>query len=159
MKNLQIYSIGFILLLLCFFFSCKPRKEKIKNPVVAAPVAESISTAPSHCRIIGKVIAISEERNTEDPESPCFKAACKANIYIESVIGYGSAFTRPLVSGEKVNVNFAYTLNKTDKQLFPGLQKPLPGLSIGSRFSADIESRIAPDGKDNFWIYHYELIH
>lgn len=99
---------------------------------------DSLKLPPNTCRIIGKVVAISPERD-KDKNSPCGKAACKALVTVQQVLGYGAAFGDVLTEGQDINIHFTYTLGST-KQTFPQLTTQLPGLQIGSIFEADVKN-------------------
>ncbi|PSR56029.1 hypothetical protein AHMF7605_22280 [Adhaeribacter arboris] len=108
-----------------------PLPITLNNQQTAAPVI-----APGHCRIIGKVIAISPE-----PEAGatgiCGKVPCRAKIKIQKILGYGHSFNQTLAIDQEVNAYFTFSLQPTAK-LLPNMTTPLSGLKIGSSFQADI---------------------
>ena len=116
--------------------------------------------APNHSRIIGTIVSIDEILLSTDPSNPYSKSPCRAVVRIDSVLGYGSAFTEPLAAGTKIPVFFKFTLNPT-KDIFPNMTQEYPGLSVNSTFLADVEAVDAPEtGKDSsitYTIYGYEV--
>ena len=176
-----LYKIlpGAMLFCLLGFNSCKllaqERKQgkdlstenpaTIKKEVPAQPIRKikqrlaAPTIAPGHCRIIGKVIAISPEREA-NATNICGKTPCRAKIKIEKVIGYGHSFNETLAVGEEINAYFIFSLKPTEK-LLPDLTTPLPGLKIGSSFQADIEPSTEVAGATNvswYLVKIYQLI-
>ncbi len=136
--------------------SCKSVAQQ--NPAASTPVAETpplakkevrplagpqfkpnpatSGIAPNRCRIIGKIVAVSPERD-QYKSSICGKAPCKAIVKIQRVIGYGHAFTQTLAANQEINTYFTFSLSPSAK-LFPDMTTPLPGLASGSIFEADV---------------------
>ena len=98
--------------------------------------------APDHCRLVATVVRIDEGRS-EGASDPCSKAPCNATIRVQQVLGYGSGFTVPLAIGNEILVHFLFTLGTT-RELFPGLNPPLPGLQVGSTFEAELSGGDMP---------------
>ncbi len=125
-----------------------------------SPYSAAAPIPPNHGRIIGVVTNIHDITETSDLSGPCSREPCRATIRIESVLGYGAAFGRPLAKGSEIPVFSPFTLMPTNTR-FPDLKKDYPGLSVGSRFRADIESRLAfqPERGEKvlYIIYGYEL--
>ena len=115
---------------------------------------------PNHCRIIGSIVSIDETLISSDPSNPCSKVPCRATVRIESVLGYGSAFTDPLSRGAEIVVQFTFTLSPT-KDLFPDMSREYPGLTAGSRFLSDVEALQMRERGENsstkYVIYGYEV--
>lgn len=104
--------------------------DKVKQQVAVPEIA------PGHCRIIGKIIAISPEREA-NATGICAQTPCRAKVKIQKIIGYGHSFNQTLAVDQELNAYFVFSLKPTDK-LFPDMTTPLPGLKIGSSFQADI---------------------
>jgi hypothetical protein len=94
-------------------------------------------------------VAISPERD-KDPVSVCAKAPCKAVVKVQKVLGYGHAFTETIAPDQEMNTYFTFSLQPSAK-LFPDLTTPLPGLSIGSIFEADIAHNAEVAGNAAAW--------
>ena len=116
--------------------------------------------APNHSRIIGTIVSIDETLFSTDPSDPYSKYPCRAVVRIDSVLGYGSAFTKPLAVGTEIPIFFKFTLSPT-KDLFPNMTQEYPGLSVNSTFLADVEAAEVPEpGKRSsivYTIYGYEV--
>jgi hypothetical protein len=134
----------------------EPPALSVKQP----PESSELRLAPNQCRLVGTVVAIDSTFTTADPDDPCAKAPCRATVRIETVLGYGPAFLRPLANGEEIPVTFMFTLAPT-QDLVANLSRSYPGLRLGAKFLADVEAREAPaigeSGSTAFVIYGYEL--
>ncbi len=106
--------------------------------------------APNEARIRGTITAIYEERSGS---GPCAQAPCAATVRVDSVLGYGSAFPRPISRGEHLDVRFAFTLAPT-AELDMNLDDSYPGLELGSSFRADVQGQMSPGGP-SFVVYSY----
>ncbi len=114
---------------------------------------------PSVCRIVATVVAVDSVVPGTGADDPCSHVPCRATVRIDTVLGYGSAFPRPLSPGQLVRVRFTFTLAPTATVL-PSVSPPYPGLSTGSRFKADLEgtpSKDQPAGEESFVVGPYEL--
>lgn len=114
--------------------------------------------APGRCRILGTLVGVD---STLEGGGPCSKAPCRGFVRVDSILGYGSAFGKPLVVTKVVNVRFAFTLAATTKDLFPTMTERLPGLEVGARFQADLESQneIGSGGRNtSYAIQEYQKI-
>lgn len=120
-----LIPISFLILLIV---SCTSTKE----PQTTLPS----KIDPNNCRINGTIISIEEIIN---PSGLCSTNPCVANVKVNNVIGTGASFNIPLVKNDTINVKFAFTLSKTSKDLFPNLNKSLPGLKVEDSFIADVE--------------------
>lgn len=105
---------------------------------------------PNEARVHATVTAIYDERASS---GPCAEAPCRATIRIDSLLGYGSAFPRPLSKGEHLEVQFAFTLADTD-ELDLNVDRSYPGLSAGEAFWADLQGRSVPGGM-SFSVHRY----
>jgi hypothetical protein len=86
---------------------------------------------PERCRIVATVIRIDEQKLAEGAGDPCSGAPCYAVIRIDSVLGTGRTFNGFLSVGITVNARFNYSVS-------PVPRPPLPGVSNGSRFRAEV---------------------
>jgi len=150
-------------------FACKAtEKEATKKDeeITAKSLQEEYDKDPSRftkrilagkCRIEGIVVKINPKIYSDDPGDPCSKAPCKATIKIEEILGYGAGFSKTLSQGEEIDIMFKFTLSPS-RDVSPQLQLDLPGLKVGARFIADVESNPSiKKGEDEFTIYRYEL--
>ncbi|MER3524542.1 MAG: hypothetical protein C4326_10880 [Ignavibacteria bacterium] len=92
---------------------------------------------PNACRIVATIVEVDSSLKGTSEKDPCSKAPCNATVRIDSVLGYGSAFPKPIGEGSVLRVRFALTLAATDK-LSPDIKPALPGLRRGERFKADL---------------------
>ncbi len=112
---------------------------------------------PSQCRIRATILSIDSTLISSDTSNPCSRLPCRANIRVDSVLGYGAGFDRPLAPGESILVTFAFTLSpaKLDSQ-----KDSLPGLQVGSIFTANLlggsPSPAANQQDQSFLIYSYQ---
>ena len=118
---------------------CRASKENTRetsSTVQRMPAQPGPGISPGHCRIVGTVTAI-EQQKTGNPDDACSKAPCIASVRVEEVLGYGSGFTDILGTGKEIRVKFRYTLAPTS-ELFPQMAPPLPGLEVGAKFQTDL---------------------
>ncbi len=125
MKN-RIKAILITLVSVSALISCSSTNEK--------HVVKS-NFPPGVCKIVGEIVSINKDKLSDNKNSPCSKQPCWAEVKIVSIEGCGAG--GPIV-GKKdtLTINFAFTLGKTTKEFFPNLDERLPGLEIGSQFSA-----------------------
>ncbi len=140
MKRLPVVFSFLALILLTT--SCSSPKEMADQDQKKMPQPAGPGIAPGHCRIVATVMKIESVRSS-DPSNPCSKAPCLATVRIDEILGYGSAFGRTLHQGDEMKVQFTLTLGPT-KEILPEVTPPLPGLSVGSKFQADIAAGPAP---------------
>ena len=135
-----------------YLVSCSSSRRSIGRQADSIP--------PGTCRVSVTVISIDTTRSASSSNDPCSKAPCNATVRIDNVIGYGSAFPKPLARGATIVVTFAYTVAPT-KDLLPRLGKAYPGVRIGTTLEADIHSemRLSLGGRENFSliIYGYSI--
>ena len=93
--------------------------------------------APGTVSITATVISIDSTRMAENSEEPCGKFPCWAKIKVGSIVGYGAG-APPVSANDTLETKFAFTLSPASKELFPNLKINLPGLNIGSGFSASV---------------------
>lgn len=136
-----------ITILLCSFIGgCKssyqgkaPERASAPRETAAAKALPPVRIPPGKCRFIGRILQIRHDLTAAgDRSDPCAKVPCVASVRVDSVIGYGQGVTYPLSKGDTLNVKFKLTLSPSAKY-FPRLQTPLPGLTEGSVFQADLE--------------------
>jgi len=153
--------LGILLLSSLILASCRSTRldlpEGQKSPALRIPPE---GLPPDVCRIIGTVVRVDTALKSRRPDDPCSKAPCEALVYVDSVLGYGSSFPVILNPGETVRAHFTFSLAPTE-QVLPQVKPSFPGLSPGSRFRADLESRAIPvsvsDEKQSFIVNWYEL--
>jgi hypothetical protein len=142
--------------------SCgSPRSEGDRGDAEQSPdLAQITHVPPNHCRVMGTIVSIDNAMATSG-DDPCSKGPCYANVRIDSVLGYGSAFPHPLATGNVVRVKFAYTLSPT-KEIYPEMDPGFPGLRVGSTLRADMrsEGEMGPGetAKGRYIIYAYEAL-
>ena len=152
-----------VLISLLVLFSCNSTQRKKEQVSAGQPQkASSIKIgaqdiAPGHCRIIGTIVSIDAIQKTGNAEDPCSKEPCRAVVRVESVLGYGQGFIRPLSKSKEVPITFKFTLSPTN-DLFQNMTKTYPGLEVGSKFLADVEAHELIGTKTiNYLIYGYEI--
>jgi hypothetical protein len=152
---------------LAVIFSCKSQKVPEKKPEPSNSTTTQTPTftpnqsvGPNHARVIATMVYINPVLMPGDPKDPCTKVPCKGRIRIENVLGYGQAFGNPLSVGDSLYINFAFTTAATTKDLFPVFSEYYPGLKVGDKFQADIESRLGMGGSNavSYTIYGYKII-
>jgi hypothetical protein len=122
--------------------SCTSSKEQAAThrdttSLSAGPSPTNDQLPPNSCRVHATIIAVDTSLKRDTPTDPCSKFFCAATVRIDSVLGYGSSFSRPVSAGDTVSVTFLYTL-AASSLVFPDMRPGLPGLSSGSAFVADI---------------------
>ncbi len=152
----------FLKWILCgtLFIGCGATKQESNHAEAIRAAKERMamevppSIPPNQCRVSATVIAI--DSAVRGDKGPCATAPCMATVRIDSVLGYGSAFPKPLAPGEKLVVKFAYTLQPTTKE-FPEVKPALPGLSVGARFVALVGGEMGMGQTEPAYsIYTYE---
>lgn len=118
-------SLSFLILIIASCTSSKVAQTTLSSDI-----------APNNSRISGTIISIEA---ISESTGPCSIYPCIATVYINNVIGYGSSFKISLAKGDNIKLKFEFTLSETSKELFPSLEKSLPGLKVGDIFSGDIE--------------------
>ncbi len=153
-----------VLISLLVLFSCnstQKKKEKVSagQPQKASSLkigAQNIS--PGQCRIIGTIVSIAEIQQTGNADSPCSQAPCQAIVRVDSVLGYGQGFIRPLSKSKEVPISFKFTLSPT-RDLFKNMTTMYPGLTVGSKFRATVEAQQLLGTKSfKYSISGYEII-
>ena len=125
-KNKLVFSsLSFLILIIVSCRSTKVTQTTFSNDI-----------APNASRISGMIINIEP---ISESTGPCSIHPCIATVNINNVIGYGSSFKTTIAKGDKIKLEFAFTLSETSKELFPALEISLPGLKLGDIFTGDIE--------------------
>ncbi|HLE31217.1 MAG TPA: hypothetical protein VJB38_01275 [Bacteroidota bacterium] len=130
-RQLAVFPLMILLTLLLSCSSTKEMDDQMEMPPPAGP-----GIAPGYCRIVATVMKI-ESDSTPMADDPCSKAPCLATVRVEEVLGMGSGFARTLPKGTEIQVRFSLTLGPT-REILPQVTPPLPGLSVGMKFQADI---------------------
>ncbi len=105
------------------------------------------------CQITGRIIRILKPEGGIE-NAPCNKYPCKAIVRIINISDCGSSMTVLKKDNKKVKMTFGFSLVDTKKS-FPSMKEHYPGLKKGNIFTATVEERIMPNGKNQFIIYHY----
>ncbi len=133
----RVVSSVLLFVVLLLAVGCRSSEQSMEKEKVTLPDAGP-GIPPNHCRLIGTVVKI-EPVPTGGGDDPCSKAPCIAEIRIDEIRGYGSAFGTPLTVGQNLKMKFTYTTSPT-KDLFPEMVPSLPGMKVGSKFQADVQS-------------------
>lgn len=165
---MQVGRIVFLIIFSGLLLTCTKTRQNSEKTGTAEETVSSVEPqaitgtriAPNHSRIIGTIVSIDETLLSTDPSDPYSKSPCRAVVRIDSVLGYGSAFTKPLTAGTEIPIFFKFTLSPT-KNLFPNMTQEYPGLSVNSEFLADVEAAEVPiPGESSsiaYTIYGYEV--
>ncbi len=161
MKRFSINLVALISFLV--LFSCNSTHQKKEQVSAGQPQkASSLKIAardipPGHCRIIGTIVSIDAIQKTGNADAPCSQTPCRAVVRVDSVLGYGQGFIKPLAMSKEFSAIFKFTLGPT-KDLFQNMTKTYPGLEVGSKFLADVEAHELIGTKTiNYLIYGYEI--
>jgi len=153
-----------VLVSLLVLFSCKSTQQKKEQASADQPQkASSLKIGahdipPGQCRIIGTIVSIAEIQKPGNADDPCSQAPCQAVIRVDSVLGYGQGFIRPLSKSKEVPITFKFTLSPT-KDLFKNMTKTYPGLEVSSKFRATVEAQQLLGTKSfKYSISGYEII-
>ena len=161
MKMIQFFLIASIVFIFTACSSSKTSSDSAKQTDSSEPknrilpVGEPIPVGS--CSVVGTILSIETDRRSPDVSSPCSKAPCWATVRIDSILGYGSGFDKPLAVGGQVSVMFGFTLEPT-KDLFPNMSESYPGLQVGSRFFANVRasSGMGSD-KASYTVFGYKV--
>lgn len=123
-----------------FLISCGSTKETTDRSDQAQIAAPAVP--PGHCRIVGTIVKVEVVRSAKS-DDPCSKAPCLATVRVDEILGYGSGFGRTLHKADEIQVQFRSTLGPT-KEILPQITPPLPGLTVGSKFQADLAAGPSP---------------
>lgn len=140
--------------LLSILISCKETKETTTLNEPAKEGSQVSELASNEAFISGRIVSVSQERDTD---GPCSKAPCVAEVKVESISNKGKLFRLDNMD-EIIKVNFSYTLSPTET-IFPSMQKHYPGLVMKDQFEAKIQSRISLNDVITYTIRDYTKLH
>lgn len=138
-----------------FFFtllittSCKTTKL-YEQPSIQG----TISGSPMTCHIKAKVLEFVKDE-VIDTNGVCALHPCKAIVEIIDFGSCGASVTLNYKFGDKVSMQFAYTLDDT-KNIFPKMKSHFPGLKVGDVFSAIVHQRLQMGADGIFVVYDYQ---
>lgn len=131
MKNTFQGCLPYLIMFSIIFISCN--KETNKN------ISEIKKISPGFAQIIGTVLKIKPGLDTNKTNSPCGKVPCITVVKIDSILGYGSAFGKPLNRDTNIKLKFMFTTQETTKKLFPNINKYYKGVNVGSQFFGNVK--------------------
>ncbi|HIN40569.1 MAG TPA: hypothetical protein EYM84_09885 [Flavobacteriales bacterium] len=134
----------FILIWFLIIIGCNLNKDTILSNKAKRLNVTDAQISPSEvsgCKVKAKIISIDTLKSRNNPDSPCSKNPCIANIKIEEIIKMGALCGPMLYQGAELKVYFAFTLSETTKELFPDLIAHYPGLKKNDTFVTSIETR------------------
>lgn len=119
-------------------------------------LAQPNKVPPGHAEITGEIVEIEPIGNNVDQNDPCSKAPCMAKVKVNS-ISYGAGF--PTINiNQVITIKFAFTLSKTNKELFPNMDESYPGLEKGSEFTGLVAHfETINESAPSFLIYGYSV--
>ncbi|GEO05078.1 hypothetical protein AAE02nite_27420 [Adhaeribacter aerolatus] len=135
-----------------------PKKSSPKQAVsLPAQASAPERLAPGSCRVVGRVISVLPDLEPAK-NTPCGQVPCRAVVKVERILGYGSAFGKPLAQDQEIKVYFVFTLSPSQRY-FPELTTPLPGLQAGDVFQADVTRAVdgAEEKEGALQVYSYTL--
>lgn len=140
-------------------FGCSPKNTAV---IESAPAKEIKSSdeddemgelqAASNSKVLAQLVSKSKMDGVS-VESPCHATECIGSFEIKAFIQYGANFHGQLEEGQVVQAEFEFTLSETSGA-FPELNHPLPGLSVGDYFEAELFENV---DNGSFTIRLYEL--
>lgn len=152
MSRLKIFFVALLSSNCIILVSCRTSQPVMKRTGEPIP--------PNTCRVLLTVLSIDTTLQSSFPNDPCAKAPCRASVRVESVLGYGAAFTAPLSKGEVIQVHFTFTVAPT-KNLFPTMDQTYPGVHVGTKFTTDLQSQQVFQGleaqQSRYLIYGYSI--
>ncbi|MCI0706993.1 MAG: hypothetical protein L0Y80_05875 [Ignavibacteriae bacterium] len=134
--SFSAYFFGALVLACVLVAACQSSMPQIRQD---APLA------PGTCRAVFTVVSIDTMMTSALVSDPCSKAPCTATLQVDSVIGYGAGYTSPHSRGERIQVRFAFTVAPT-KDILPSMDQHYPGVSIGTKLTADLRHERGPKG-------------
>lgn len=118
---------------------------------------------PGYCRIIGTIVEINPAHISADSSDPCSNAPCRARVKIEEILGVGDDFPPLLLSqGDAVVMTFTTSLAPIN-DTFNGLHTSYPGLTLHSRFRADVAYNLVYSSESatedgSLTVYGYQVV-
>lgn len=151
---------SFFLLVVCLsLFSCRPSKvDKSNTGDSSKPRVPTVgeNIPPNSCRVVATVLSIDPILKSRNEKDPCSKAPCRVLVRVDSILGYGAAFAKPLAVGDTLSVTFAFTVAAT-KEILPSLSQSYPGVAKGTIFLADILGQQGLNDEVSYLIYGYTV--
>ncbi len=139
------------LLLICMMFllfACHTAKT--------TSTSKALSTIAGTAKVIAKVTKVYDDRSDV---FPCSEVACMAYLKIEKVESKGGNFMKPLTAGQEGRTRFTFSLSETTEELFPNLDKRLPGLKKGDRIQVNVGEEQLLGSNETQWVaYDYILL-
>lgn len=133
-----------------FLFGCSGKVARKKTDTTQT--FTNISTFNSV--IEGSIISISPVDKSTTGNIPCDKTPCNAKVKIISIKQNGQNYHGQFSEGDIIDMHFDFTLSST-KELFPELNKHMPGLDVGTIFVAELFEH--PDTDLPYRIKLYEV--
>lgn len=149
-----------IIMLICGCGSQQKVNDNTASANTAAIRGEGPAVSAGYCRVIATVAEIDTSRYRGNANDPCAKAPCRAVLMIDEILGAGAGFQPPLVAGNTVAVNFAYS-TAPSSEVAPDLAEPLPGVQPGDRIRVDIAGRQPGMGGApgrEYTVYQYSVV-
>jgi len=131
--------------------------EREKMNVRTGMIQNDVRIPPGKCRFIGTIEEIHDNQLSDNKDDPCSKVPCLATVRIDSVLGYGQGVLRPLAKGERIQVQFKFTLQPS-ATYFPRLKTVLPGLHLHNTFLADLNMQELIDSPKIKQAIHYSIL-
>lgn len=156
----RIIHVALIVSVAVLCASCKSSDQTMEDGTqqkMMKPADVGPGVPPGHCRLVATVVKIEEAIGSGN--EPCAKVPCVAEVRVDEILGYGSAFGTPLAAGKNIRIKFTYTTGPT-QELFPAMLPPLPGLKVGTKFQADISAAgpsIGGSGGTRFHVDQYTI--
>ena len=131
--------------------------EREKVSVRTGMIQNDVRIPPGICRFIGSIEKIHDKQLSDNKDDPCSKVPCLATVRIDSVLGYGQGVVHPLAKGERIQVQFMFTLQPS-ATYFPRLKTVLPGLHLHSTFLADLNMQELIDSPKSKQAIRYSIL-
>lgn len=149
-RTMKIKNFLFAMLVLpvsILFMSCSTPKEN--KSLIESKIP------PGHAKIVGIIIEIEPVSDNSYLNDPCSKTPCIAVVKVSSAV-YGAAFPS-FSKDDEIRIKFLFTLEKTTKELFPNMEEPYPGLTVGQEFTALVSHmEYIDETVPKFQIYSYD---
>jgi hypothetical protein len=150
-------KLGYFLAILIMITqaSCKSNKVSVQRTEIRAP-GENASS--SGVVIKGKIMEILEKKDN-DSNSVCKNSPCFALVKVLEVFQNNDRFSNFITEGDVFEMFFAFTLLPTSIDLFPNLDKRLPGLKVNDNFKAGIKITPGISGrKEKIEVIDYQIV-
>jgi len=156
-------SVGFFFAGCCSTANCDREggedSSETASVIPEKPVSSRNTIPPGHCHITGTLVDIDTTRISDNPDDPCFRFPCNATMIIETVHGYGPAFSTPLAAGKKIPLYFVYSIAGTAATGFTMEKHDLAALQTGSRIETYVKG-VRLKGRENieYHVYSYSVV-